>query len=92
MDGLFRKRADRVHDSLIRGEYPEEQDGEGRQDCEEVSQEYSGIAIQTLDHQENGGGDHENQRYSKQNKHNRDLKIQNVPPLPVDFVTLILFP
>jgi len=55
MDGLFPESTDRVHDSLIRSEYPEEQDGEGRQDCEEVSQEYSRIAIQALDHQENRG-------------------------------------
>ena len=92
MNWLFRESPHCVHDSLVCAEYGDEQDRDGRQNGEEVSQECSGISVQALKHQENGWGDDQQQYDGKQNQHDRDLKIQDGASVLVDFVALVLFP
>ena len=74
-----------------RGEQSDQQNRDRRKECKEIA-EKAWVTIELLSHQPHGWSDHEEEGEGEQDKRDRDLKIQDLASLTVDFVALILLP
>ena len=88
---LIGQRADRIHHRLVGGEQSDQQNRDRRKECKEIA-EKAWVTIELLSHQPHGWSDHEEEGEGEQDKRDRDLKIQDLASLTVDFVASILLP